>query len=147
MVRPGGDVDGVGAGVGDQRVRPVIADRPGEQAVPGPQGLVRPWPPRGGYRGPRGREPRQAGRAHMEGHESEARAEQGVSRWGYSADGARWRQLRLGRSYAWDGGLGTARVNVLSQDLTVVVLTQHASDKTGMPAVCADVLSAARHER
>jgi hypothetical protein len=34
---------------------------------------------------------------------------------------------------------------VPSQDLTVVVLTQRAADDTGMPAVCDDVLSAARN--
>jgi CubicO group peptidase (beta-lactamase class C family) len=44
----------------------------------------------------------------------------------------------------WEGGLGTAWSNVPSQDLTVVVLTQRAADETGMPAVCDDVLSAAR---
>jgi CubicO group peptidase (beta-lactamase class C family) len=44
----------------------------------------------------------------------------------------------------WEGGLGTAWSNVPSQDLTVVVLTQRAADDTGMPAVCDDVLSAAR---
>ena len=45
--------------------------------------------------------------------------------------------------YTWEGGFGTAWSNVPSQDLTVVVLTQRAADETGMPAVCADVLSAA----
>jgi CubicO group peptidase (beta-lactamase class C family) len=44
----------------------------------------------------------------------------------------------------WEGGLGTAWSNVPAQDLTVVVLTQRAADETGMPAVCDDVLSAAR---
>ncbi len=44
----------------------------------------------------------------------------------------------------WEGGLGTAWSNVPSQDLTVVVLTQRAADETGMPAVCDDVLAAAR---
>lgn len=44
----------------------------------------------------------------------------------------------------WEGGFGTAWSNVPSQDLTVVVLTQRAADETGMPAVCDDVLSAAR---
>jgi CubicO group peptidase (beta-lactamase class C family) len=46
--------------------------------------------------------------------------------------------------YTWEGGFGTAWSNVPSQDLTVVVLTQRAVDETGMPAVCDDVLSAAR---
>jgi CubicO group peptidase (beta-lactamase class C family) len=46
--------------------------------------------------------------------------------------------------YTWDGGLGTTWSNVPSQDLTVVVLTQRAADDTGMPAVCDEVLSAAR---
>lgn len=46
--------------------------------------------------------------------------------------------------YTWDGGLGTAWSNVPSQDLTVVVLTQLAADESGMPAVCDDVLAAAR---
>jgi CubicO group peptidase (beta-lactamase class C family) len=46
--------------------------------------------------------------------------------------------------YSWDGGFGTTWSNVPSQDLTVVVLTQRAADDTGMPAVCADVLAAAR---
>jgi CubicO group peptidase (beta-lactamase class C family) len=47
-------------------------------------------------------------------------------------------------SYSWNGGFGTAWTNVPSQDLTVVVLTQRAQDENGMPAVCAEVLSAAR---
>ena len=46
--------------------------------------------------------------------------------------------------YSWDGGFGTAWSNVPSQDLTVVVLTQRAADDMGMPAVCSDVLAAAR---
>jgi CubicO group peptidase (beta-lactamase class C family) len=46
--------------------------------------------------------------------------------------------------YTWEGGFGTAWSNVPSQDLTVVVLTQRAADDTGMPAVCDDVLFAAR---
>jgi CubicO group peptidase (beta-lactamase class C family) len=46
--------------------------------------------------------------------------------------------------YTWDGGLGTAWSNVPSEDLTVVVLTQRAADETGMPAVCDDLLAAAR---
>jgi CubicO group peptidase (beta-lactamase class C family) len=44
----------------------------------------------------------------------------------------------------WEGGSGTAWSNVPAQDLTVVVLTQRATDETGMPAVCEDVLTAAR---
>ena len=44
----------------------------------------------------------------------------------------------------WEGGLGTAWSNVPAQDLTVVVLTQRSADETGMPAVCDNVLSAAR---
>lgn len=47
--------------------------------------------------------------------------------------------------YGWDGGLGTTWANVPSEDLVVVVLTQRAADHTGMPAVCTDVLTAARH--
>jgi CubicO group peptidase (beta-lactamase class C family) len=58
--------------------------------------------------------------------------------WGYGvsvlADG----------SYTWEGGLGTTWVNVPDQDLTVVVLTQRAAGATGMPAVCDEVLGAAR---
>ena len=58
--------------------------------------------------------------------------------WGYGvsvlADG----------SYTWEGGLGTTWVNVPDQDLTVVVLTQRAADETGIPAVCDEVLAAAR---
>ena len=46
--------------------------------------------------------------------------------------------------YGWEGGSGTAWFNVPDLDLTVVVLTQRAADETGMPAVCADVLAAAR---
>ncbi len=44
----------------------------------------------------------------------------------------------------WEGGLGTAWSIVPAQNLTVVVLTQRAADETGMPAVCDDVLAAAR---
>jgi CubicO group peptidase (beta-lactamase class C family) len=44
----------------------------------------------------------------------------------------------------WEGGLGTAWSNLPSRDLTVVVLTQRSADETGMPAVCDDVLAAAR---
>ncbi len=58
--------------------------------------------------------------------------------WGYGVS-----VLGDGR-YTWDGGLGTTWSNIPSQDLTVVVLTQRAADETGMPAVCNDVLSAAR---
>jgi CubicO group peptidase (beta-lactamase class C family) len=46
----------------------------------------------------------------------------------------------------WEGGLGTAWSNLPSEDLTVVVLTQRAADESGMPAVCENVLSAARLE-
>ena len=49
--------------------------------------------------------------------------------------------------YTWEGGLGTVWSNVPSQDLTVVVLTQRAADESGMPAVCDDVLAAARGTR
>jgi CubicO group peptidase (beta-lactamase class C family) len=58
--------------------------------------------------------------------------------WGYGVS-----VLDDGR-YSWDGGFGTTWSNVPSQRLTVVVLTQRASDENGMPAVCADVLAAAR---
>jgi CubicO group peptidase (beta-lactamase class C family) len=58
--------------------------------------------------------------------------------WGYGVS-----VLDDGR-YAWDGGLGTTWSNVPSDDLTVVVLTQRMWDGTGPPAVCADVLEAAR---
>ena len=58
--------------------------------------------------------------------------------WGYGVS-----VLDDGR-YTWEGGLGTAWSNVPSQDLTVVVLTQRAADETGMPAVCEEVLAAAR---
>jgi CubicO group peptidase (beta-lactamase class C family) len=58
--------------------------------------------------------------------------------WGYGVsvleDGA----------YGWEGGFGTTWSNVPSEDLTVVVLTQRTADETGMPAVCDDVLTAAR---
>jgi hypothetical protein len=46
--------------------------------------------------------------------------------------------------YIWEGGLGTAWSNDASEDLIVVVLTQRTANETGMPAVCAKVLSAAR---
>ncbi len=58
--------------------------------------------------------------------------------WGYGVS-----VLDDGR-YTWEGGFGTTWCNVPSQDLTVVVLTQRAADETGMPAVCDDVLAAAR---
>ncbi len=58
--------------------------------------------------------------------------------WGYGVS-----VLGDGR-YTWEGGFGTAWSNVPSEDLTVVVLTQRAADETGMPAVCDDVLAAAR---
>ena len=45
--------------------------------------------------------------------------------------------------YSWDGGFGTTWSNVASQDLTVVVLTQRATDETGPPQVCDEVLTAA----
>jgi CubicO group peptidase (beta-lactamase class C family) len=51
--------------------------------------------------------------------------------------------LQDGR-YTWEGGLGTTWSNVPSEDLTVVVLTQRGADEHGMPAVCDEVLSAAR---
>ena len=57
--------------------------------------------------------------------------------WGYGVSVTRW-------GYTWAGGSGTAWSNVPAQDLTVVVLTQRAADETGMPAVCEDVLAAAR---
>ncbi len=47
-------------------------------------------------------------------------------------------------SYGWEGGFGTAWTNVPARDLTVVVLTQRAANEAGMPAVCEDVLAAAR---
>jgi CubicO group peptidase (beta-lactamase class C family) len=58
--------------------------------------------------------------------------------WGYGVS------IRDDGSYGWEGGLGTTWWNVPSQDLTVVVLTQRAADETGLPAVCEDVLTAAR---
>jgi CubicO group peptidase (beta-lactamase class C family) len=58
--------------------------------------------------------------------------------WGYGVS-----ILDDGR-YTWEGGLGTAWSNLPSQDLTVVVLTQRAADETGMPALCDEVLGAAR---
>jgi CubicO group peptidase (beta-lactamase class C family) len=61
--------------------------------------------------------------------------------WGYGLS-----VLDDGR-YTWEGGSGTAWSNVPAQDLTVVVLTQRAVDETGPPAVCEDVLAAAREAR
>jgi CubicO group peptidase (beta-lactamase class C family) len=58
--------------------------------------------------------------------------------WGYGLS-----VLDDGR-YTWEGGLGTTWSNLPGEDLTVVVLTQRAADQNGMPAVCDDVLSAAR---
>lgn len=58
--------------------------------------------------------------------------------WGYGVS-----VLDDGR-YTWEGGFGTAWSNVPSADLTVVVLTQRAADETGLPAVCDQVLAAAR---
>jgi CubicO group peptidase (beta-lactamase class C family) len=46
--------------------------------------------------------------------------------------------------YGWEGGLGTTWSNLQADDLTVTVLTQRAADQSGMPAVCAEVLEAAR---
>ena len=46
--------------------------------------------------------------------------------------------------YGWEGGFGSTWCNVPGRDLTVVVLTQRAADETGMPAVCEEVLEAAR---
>ncbi|HUZ77025.1 MAG TPA: serine hydrolase domain-containing protein [Chloroflexota bacterium] len=46
-------------------------------------------------------------------------------------------------SYGWDGGFGTTWLNIPSRDMTVVVLTQTA-DESGLPAVCGDVIAAAR---
>ena len=58
--------------------------------------------------------------------------------WGYGVS------VRGDGSYGWEGGFGTSWTNVPAQDLTVVVLTQRAANETGMPAVCEDVLAAAR---
>jgi CubicO group peptidase (beta-lactamase class C family) len=46
--------------------------------------------------------------------------------------------------YTWEGGSGTAWSNVPDEDLTVVVLTQRSVDETGLPAVCEQILTAAR---
>jgi hypothetical protein len=39
---------------------------------------------------------------------------------------------------------GTTWLNLPADDLTVTVLTQRAADQSGMPAVCTEVLEAAR---
>lgn len=52
--------------------------------------------------------------------------------------------IRPDGAYGWEGGLGTLWFNVPDRDLSVVVLTQRAADETGMPAVCEEVLAAAR---
>ena len=57
--------------------------------------------------------------------------------WGYGVSVTDW-------GYSWEGGSGTAWANIPDRDLTVVVLTQRAVDETGLPAVCDDVLAAAR---
>jgi CubicO group peptidase (beta-lactamase class C family) len=57
--------------------------------------------------------------------------------WGYGVSVTDW-------GYTWEGGFGAAWSNVPDRDLTVVVLTQRAADETGMPAVCEQVLRAAR---
>lgn len=44
--------------------------------------------------------------------------------------------------YTWDGGFGTTWSNVLSEGLTVVVLTQRAAHPSSWPAVFSDVLAA-----
>ncbi len=48
--------------------------------------------------------------------------------------------------YTWDGGFGTTWSNVPTQDLTIVVLTQRATDETGPPMVCDEVLTAATND-
>lgn len=58
--------------------------------------------------------------------------------WGYGLS------VRPDGAYGWEGGFGTSWFNVPSSDLTVVVLTQRTADETGMPAVCDQVLEAAR---
>jgi CubicO group peptidase (beta-lactamase class C family) len=57
--------------------------------------------------------------------------------WGYGVSVTNW-------GYSWEGGSGTAWANVPDRDTTVVVLTQRAVDETGLPAVCDEVLTAAR---
>ncbi|MBO0745634.1 MAG: beta-lactamase family protein [Candidatus Dormibacteraeota bacterium] len=52
--------------------------------------------------------------------------------------------IRPDGAYGWEGGLGTSWFNDPDRDLSVVVLTQRAADETGMPAVCEEVLAAAR---
>ena len=44
--------------------------------------------------------------------------------------------------YTWDGGFGTTWSNIKSLDLTVVVLTQRATDETGPPRIGDHVLRA-----
>jgi CubicO group peptidase (beta-lactamase class C family) len=58
--------------------------------------------------------------------------------WGYGV------AITAGGAYGWEGGSGTAWTNVPADDLTVVVLTQRAFDEHGPPAICGDVLAAAR---
>jgi CubicO group peptidase (beta-lactamase class C family) len=60
--------------------------------------------------------------------------------WGYGMSITEW-------GYTWEGGSGTAWSNVPALDTTVVVLTQRATDETGMPAVCDEVLSWATSSR
>ena len=55
--------------------------------------------------------------------------------------------VREDGSYTWEGGLGTTWSNVPSEDLTVVVLTQRGAHEQGMPAVCDEVMAAARSTR
>jgi CubicO group peptidase (beta-lactamase class C family) len=63
-------------------------------------------------------------------------AEQRANVWpGFSfLDGRAWGygvSIRRDGAYGWEGGFGTTWVNVPSEDLTVVVLTQRAADETG----------------
>jgi CubicO group peptidase (beta-lactamase class C family) len=58
--------------------------------------------------------------------------------WGYGLSVAE------DRTYGWDGGFGTTWSTVPTQELTVVVLTQRATDDTGPPAICNSVLAAAQ---
>ncbi len=57
--------------------------------------------------------------------------------WGYGVSVTEW-------GYSWEGGSGTVWANIPDRDATVVVLTQRAPDETGMPAVCDEILTAAR---
>jgi CubicO group peptidase (beta-lactamase class C family) len=59
--------------------------------------------------------------------------------WGYGLS------VLLDGRYTWDGGFGTVWSNAPAENLTVVVLTQRAANEAGMPAVCEDVLTAARN--